>query len=255
MTQTFNKAITRIPCKEFPNGLTGSDLGPPDLELALNQHLAYRNALSELGLELLELDSDVAHPDSTFVEDTAVVTPEVAVITRPGADSRLGEIESISTVLESLRPIERIVPDGRVDGGDVLQADDTFYIGISARTDSEGASQLSDILNAHGYDCHTVRIEGCLHLKSAVNYLGNNTMLVDDRYQDLSFLNRYKLVTVPEEESYAANSLLVNGVVLVPAGFPRTLRNIQNAGVEILILDTSEFMKMDGGLSCLSLRF
>ncbi|MBU8920296.1 MAG: hypothetical protein KOO63_00400 [Bacteroidales bacterium] len=255
MAQSFTRAITRRPCKEFRNGLTLSGLGTPDLKLALNQHIAYQNALVDLGLEVLALDPDIDHPDSTFVEDTAVVTPEVAVITRPGADSRLREAENISPVLERFIPVERILPDGRIDGGDVLQADDIFYIGLSDRTNAEGASQLSDILGTHGYECHSVKVDGCLHLKSAVNYLGDGTMIVDERFADLPFLNKYRMITVSDGEYYAANSLLVNGTVLVPAGFPKTSKSIAKAGLDILILEMSEFMKMDGGLSCLSLRF
>ncbi|MCK4537421.1 MAG: hypothetical protein KAV42_01360 [Candidatus Krumholzibacteria bacterium] len=255
MPPSFSKAITRPPCEEFRNGLTSAEWGPPDLELALTQHFAYKKALFDLDLEVHDLDPDSDHPDSTFVEDTAVVTPEVAVIMRPGADSRLQEAENISPVLERFRPVERIIPDGRIDGGDVLQADDIFYIGLSDRTDVEGASQLSSILETHGYHCHTVRIEGCLHLKSAVNYLGNDIMIVDERYGNLPFLDKYRLVIVPCGESYAANSLLVNGIVLVPTGFPETSENIEKAGLDILMLEMSEFMKMDGGLSCLSLRF
>ena len=199
------------------------------------------------------------YPDSVFVEDTAIVEPEFAVITRPGALSRRGETQSMLPTLEKhFEQIFIIEADGTLDGGDICKLDGIYFLGISERTNPEGAQQLAEILARFGYHSRMIDIRGMagvLHLKSAVNYLGDDTLLLDPRMADHPDFKDHKHLVVPIEEAYAANSLRINEVVLLPAGFPRTLDLLNQAGFDTRILDSSEYRKMDGGLSCLSLRW
>ena len=255
----FSNAITRQPAESFPEGISSANLGKADITLALKQHADYVKALQHAGLEVSVLPPSHAYPDSVFVEDAAVVIPDFAVISRPGADSRRGEIDELQPILvERFDKLYHINAPGTLDGGDICQIDHHFLIGISERTNPEGASQLAEILNQHGYGSESIDIRsqpGILHLKSAVNYLGDETLLVDIRMADHPALKEYTRFVVPLAEAYAANCLLVNQVVLVPDGFPRTLELIQSTGFKAVVLQVSEYQKMDGGLSCLSLRW
>ena len=255
----FTRAIVRTPSVNFADGLTSVDLGKPNYELALEQHAAYCRALEECGLSLTRLTADERYPDSTFVEDAAVLTERGAVITRPGAASRLGEIEDIRNVLLDHYPrVFEIGEPGTLDGGDVCEAGGKFIIGVSQRTNEHGAAQLAAFLNEFGYDSTLIDIRGLsniLHLKSGLAYLGGNRMLVIDELKKLTQLSDYEAVDVDSAEAYAANCLSVNEQILVAAGFPLLERRLRNLGYKTVALDMSEFEKMDGGLSCLSLRF
>ena len=255
----FSKAIVRPPSENFADGLTSVDLGVPDLEKALAQHRAYCDALRRCGVELIELDPDTRFPDSTFVEDTAILTDRCAVITRPGAESRTGEIDTMAETLSKYYDkLDRIERPGTIDGGDVCQADDHFLIGISERTNEEGARQLSGYLEAAGFLSDQVLIrgvDGILHLKSGISYLGDKRMLVTEAFSGAKELEGYEIVMVPEGEEYPANCLCVNDSVLFAAGFPKLKAKLEAFGYRIVELEMSEFQKMDGGLSCLSLRF
>lgn len=253
------KAIVRPPSVTFADGLTSVDLGKPDYQLALQQHEAYCRALENCGLSLTRLAADDRYPDSTFVEDTAVLTRRGAVLTRPGAGSRLGEIEEIERVLRQIYPqLQAITEPGTVDGGDVCEAGDRFFIGISHRTNEEGARQLAGILAGFGYASTLIDIRGLsniLHLKSGLAYLGGSRLLAIRELKQLKQLCDYEITDVPNAEEYAANCLAVNNRILVAAGFPALERELRELGYETVALDMSEFQKMDGGLSCLSLRF
>jgi dimethylargininase len=255
----FSHAIVRPPASTFANGLTMAELGVPDLELALEQHARYCEALVELGCELTVLPPDPAFPDSTFVEDTAVLTPRCAVIARPGAPSRAGEVAAIGTVLEELfGRVERIEPPGTLDGGDVCAAGEQVFIGVSERTNEAGARQLARILAADGFACSTVDIRAfpwLLHLKGGLAWLGGRDLAVVEVLAAEPAVRGWRLLRVPESEELAANCVRVNERVLVPAGFPGTVELLERAGHRTLALDMSEFEKQDGGLSCLSLRF
>ena len=252
----FLQAIARKPAKNFAQGLTTTvSAKPPQYELLLAQHKTYIETLKSCGLEVTLLDPLPDYPDAYFVEDTAVVTPDVAVITNPGAEARKGEAESMVPVLAEFRKIEHIRAPGTVDGGDVLQVDNHFFIGLSERTNKEGAGQLGRILENYGNTWATVEVGAGLHFKSSVNYVGKNTLLVTADFTDHKQLSGYDKIVVAKAEAYAANTLLVNGHLLTPAGFPGTRQKLEVLGFEIIELETSEVRKMDGGLTCMSIRF
>ena len=255
----FTRAIVRPPGSRFASGLTTVDLGKPDFAKALQQHERYCDALKSCGLSLLSLPSDDHYPDSTFVEDTAVLTERCAVVTFPGADSRRGEIESIRTVLpQFFTELQMIEPPGRVDGGDICEAGEHFFIGLSNRTNEEGAKQLAEILWRYRYTSEFVdvrNIKSILHLKSGLSYIGRNRLVVIDEVRSQSEFKGYELVQVDKTEEYAANCVEINNKLLLAAGYPALARRLEELGYELIELEMSEFRKMDGGLSCLSLRF
>lgn len=252
----FKNTIVKTPGESYINGLTTSDLGTPILEKALEQHDAYIEALKKCGTEVTVLPSNNEFPDSTFVEDTAVLTPNFAVISNPGALSRNGEIHEMEPAIKSFyKNIYYIKAPGTLDGGDILQIEDHFYIGISARTNNEGAQQLKVILEMENYKATIVQLEKFFHLKTGIAYLGNQTIVAAGEFIDHPDFNSYKKIVVPPEEEYAANCIQVNDYVIIPAGYPITKQKINQAGYQTIELEMSEFRKLDGGLSCLSLRF
>ena len=252
----FSNAMVRIPCPAIINGLTSVSLGHPVYKSAMQQHAGYVEALQNIGLNVIILEKDDQHPDSTFIEDVALCTADFAVITNPGAESRRGEISGIRQVLQEFYDkIEEITSPGTLEAGDVMMTGNHFFIGISSRTNTYGAEQLINILEKYGMTGTTITLKKMLHLKSGVSYLENNNILVCGELTICKDLERFNRIIVDPDESYAANSLWINGKVLVPAGFPSTRRKIEMAGYSTIVLDVSEFRKVDGGLSCLSLRF
>jgi len=255
----FKHAIVRTPGMNFAQGLTSVDLGIPRYDQVVAQHARYCEALMACGLAITTLEADLDHPDSTFVEDTAVLTARCAVLTRPGAQTREGEVAAIRPVLRSFFPVTmEIETPGTVDGGDICEAEDHFFLGLSLRTNEEGARQLAAHLAGVGYPSTVVDVRGMssiLHLKSGVSFIGNNTLVVMEEMAGWEAFAGYELIRVVSEESYAANCVRVNDRVLVAAGYPRLTAELTVRGFNPLELDMSEFRKMDGGLSCLSLRF
>jgi dimethylargininase len=252
----FRNAIVCTPCPAVIDGITSSGLGKPVYALALEQHAKYVDTLRLLGLNVRVLPKKELCPDSTFIEDTAICTSSCAIITSPALPSRQGEITGMREVLgEFYNSIEEILFPATLEAGDVLMAGNHFYIGISSRTNSGGVNQLIKILNKYNLTGSKVSLDKMLHLKSGVSYLENNNMLVSGEFVKNKVFENYNRITVDEDESYAANSLWINGIVLVPDGFPKTRIKIENAGYETISLNVSEFRKIDGGLSCLSLRF
>ena len=255
----LTKAIVRKPCRNFASGETSVDLGKPDYELALQQHEAYCRALESCGLDLIRLPADDRYPDSTFVEDTAILTSKGAVIMRPGAPSRLGEVDHIErTLREYYSDPGRIETPGTVDGGDICEAGSHFFIGLSRRTNEEGAAQLARILDSLGYSSSLIDIRGLsniLHLKSGIAWTGDNRLVVIEALSRRKEISTYELVHVNSFEEYAANCLFINSRVLLAAGFPGLKGQLEALGYPTSVLEMSEFQKMDGGLSCLSLRF
>jgi dimethylargininase len=255
----FKHAIVRLPAPNFADGLTTVDLGIPQFDEVLRQHESYCHALRKCGLQITVLDAELEYPDSTFVEDTAVITPGGAILTRPGAPSRQGEVAAIRPALSKYYPdLREIIVPGTLDGGDICEADEHFFLGVSNRSNEEGTRQLAAYLASHGYASSVIDVLGMttiLHLKSGISYVGDNTMVVmEEMAEDPSF-SSYNLIKVSPEESYAANCVRVNDRVLIAGGYPLLEAALIEHGFDPLLLDMSEFQKMDGGLSCLSLRF
>lgn len=246
------------PGPNFHLGETTQDR-PPDYHKALLQHEEYCEALKRSGLSLICLPSNTLYPDSTFVEDTAVIFGDRAVLCRPGAPSRRGEVRSIAGCLGSFFSTIRFIEHpGTLDGGDVCQAERHFFIGLSQRTNEDGARQLAHMLTECDYTSSLVDIramEGLLHLKSGLAYLGGNRMVVIDNLAEHPEFKDFTLLRVPAGEEYAANCLRVNNYVLIPSGFLQFQDLLEADGCQTITVEMSEFRQMDGGLSCLSLRF
>lgn len=255
----FKNVIVKRPCRAMVEGITSApELGKPDFELALKQHDAYIEALKSCGVEVTVLPANEAYPDSCFVEDTAVITRKCAIISNPGAGSRNGEIEEMIPTIKTFftdDKIEYIKNPGTLDGGDVMMVGDHFYVGRSARTNEEGIRQFIEILEKYGLSGSEVTLEHVLHLKTGVNYIENKNLLVAGEFLTKEEFKDFNHILIPEDESYAANCIWVNDKVIVPANFPTVLERVKAAGCETITVDTSEYRKLDGGLSCLSLRF
>lgn len=256
---TFSRAIVCPPADSYADGLTTGALGAPNVGVAREQHAAYVAALEAAGVLITTLPADNNYPDSTFVEDTAIVTAKGAILCQPGAESRAGEVLTMHAALVLMlgRDVDTITGSGTVDGGDICQAGNHFFIGLSARTNEEGADQLALWLRGRGYSSSTVNLRTdptLLHLKSGLVWLGGNQMLAVASLAMHAALSAYDVITVSAEEAYAANCVRVNNVLLVPAGYPVITEKLGAMGQRVVPLEMSEFQKMDGGLSCLSIR-
>jgi dimethylargininase len=256
---TFRRAIVRNPAANFANGLTTIDLGAPDLKTVLTQHALYCEALEKCGLCLTRLPSAEAFPDSAFVEDVAVLRAKRAILTNPGAPSRKGEVALMrDTLAKEYDLLDQIADPGTLDGGDICELDDHVLIGVSLRTNHEGAQQLAKWLKTQGVTSAFIDIRqtpGILHLKSGISYVGNNRIVVIEALAGLPELRNFELIVTDPSEDYAANLIRVNDYVLIASGFPKLQAKLESLGYSVLPIDMSEYQKMDGGLSCLSLRF
>ena len=249
-------AIVRLPGKSIVSGLSSSEQPVPVYEKALEQHHQYVAALKKCGLRVHTLDAIEAYPDSTFVEDVAVLTPHCAILTNPGAESRKGEVAAINQALEQhFQKIEQIDPPGILEGGDVMQVGSHYYIGLSDRTNISGAQQLISILAKYGMTGSTIPVHAFLHLKTGMTYVGKNTLLAVGNFITHTGLKSFNLLPIPPEEKGAANCVAINAKIMMPADFPQTRKLLDQLGSEIIEVDISEFAKIDGGLTCLSLRF
>ncbi|WP_434051359.1 MAG: arginine deiminase family protein [Roseibium sp.] len=257
LSHRFTHAITRTPSNSVSNGIRAVDSGDPDAEKFREEHGLYVEALQESGLTVDVLPPLEDFPDSCFVEDPAFCLPEGAIRLRPGTTSREGEGTAIKPALETR--FERVVDlpgHGCVDGGDVLMLDDVILIGLSARTDRAGADAFAGVLAEWGYEAEVCETpDGVLHFKTACSTLGDDVILATKVMADSGFFGNRKTVVVADGEDYAANVIRVNDVVLVPEGYPQTLAAIEAVGFQTVLLPTHEARKIDGGLSCLSLRF
>lgn len=255
----FKNCIVRKPCKALVSGITsGLYPGTPDYELACKQHEHYIQCLKQCGVQVEVLPPLEEYPDSVFVEDPAVVTRSCAIITNPGAASRNGEKKEILSAIQKFYPEDKIhfiTGEGHLEGGDVMMVGDHFYVGRSARTNEDGIRQFAAILAQYGMTCSEVTLEEVLHLKTGVNYIENNNMLVSGEFVTKPEFETYNKILIPAGEEYAANCIWINGNVIVPEGYPGVAKLVEEAGYHVILCDTSEFRKLDGGLSCMSLRF
>jgi dimethylargininase len=253
---SYTRAIVRTPGRSVVNGVTTADLGKPEYHKALDQHEKYVEALQSCGLEVKVIPADEDYPDSTFVEDCAVLTENCAIIGKLGVNSRKGEEATVEEVLrKNFSNVAKIREPGTLEGGDVLRVGNHFYIGITRRTNVDGAEQLISILADLGYTASMVPVTRALHLKTGVAYLGgNNIVLAGELVSNPAFAD-LKAIVLDGGESYAANCIRVNDYVLVPAGYRKSRGKIEDVGYSVIEIDVSEFRKIDGGVSCLSLRY
>lgn len=252
----FTQAIVRRPARSMVAGLTEANLGLPDYDLAVKQHQKYIETLQFCGLNVTILDPEEDYPDSVFIEDVAVLTADCAVITRPGAPSRAGEIAGMEPILQPFfKRIEKIEAPGTLEGGDVMQIGKNLYIGLSHRTNREGADQLTDIVSAFGMTTTVVAVKDFLHLKTGITSYGEGCFVAAGEFVGNRDIVAEQVIAVPEDEKPAANCLKINGKLIMPAGYEATAAVLTAAGEEIIPVDISEFTKLDGGLTCLSLRF
>ena len=252
----FSKAVVRRPGRSIVFGLSESSVKQPVYEKALEQHDHYVRTLQESGLESIILEASEEFPDSTFIEDVAVLTPECAIIAAPGAKSRAGEVLEIRTTLTGFFScIEQITSPGTLEGGDVMQIGNHYYIGLSGRTNREGARQLITILEKYGLAGSVIPVSNFLHLKTGVTWVGNNTLVADSRFTTPLDFKNFNIIQIAAGEEGAANCIRVGDKVIIPAGFPKTKKRLCGAGFVVVEVDISEFAKIDGGLTCLSLRF
>lgn len=256
MTLHFENIIVRTPGKSISNGLTTSNLGTPDPDLAKNQHNNYIKALESCGCQVNIEPECEQYPDSCFVEDPVLCTTKGAIFLSPGAETRRGEVAEIKNIVKQLYGDNIITIDdsGSVEGGDIMMVGNHYYIGLSNRTNRLGASAVIKALENWGLTGSVVELRDLFHLKTGVTYLENNTLLACEEVISMPEFNNFNIIKVDSDESYAANCIWVNGKVIMPKGYPKTKTKVIEHGYSVIEVDTSEFRKVDGGISCLSLR-
>jgi dimethylargininase len=249
-------AITRAVSSRIAQcELTHLERIPIDYQAAVRQHAGYEACLEGLGYRVTQLPSADSLPDSVFIEDTAIVLDEAAVITRPGAASRRDETASVAQTLALYRPLLVIEAPGTLDGGDVLRLGKTLYVGLSQRSSSEGIEQLRRLVQPYGYTVQAVSLTGCLHLKSAVTQIAGDMLLVNSNWVDPGLFGHWRLVEVDPAEPFAANALLLEGDLVYPAAYSRSAARLEQAGLRLHRVDVSELAKAEGGVTCCSLLF
>lgn len=228
---------------------------PIDVSRARHQHEQYRSALRALGLDVVSLPEEPDLPDSVFVEDAAIVLDEVAVLTRPGADSRKPEVDLVARALEPYRPLLRVSAPAMLDGGDVLVVGKKIFVGQTLRSNSASVEQLTALLKPFGYEVKGVPVTGCLHLKSGVSQVAQDTLLINPAWVDKSYFEGFRFIEVDPSEPAAANALMVEGTLIYPAAFGRTRTRLETAGRPIVPVEADELSKAEGGVTCCSLIF
>ncbi len=253
----FTHAVTRAPAPSIVRGLRAVDTGTPDLGRMQQDHADYIAALRATGAEVIELAPLADYPDSVFVEDTALCLPEGAVIMRPGAPSRAGEPAKMAPVLRTLYgEVLEIAGPGTIEGGDILVTEREILVGRSARTDAAGIAELAGLVARWGYRLREVAVPaGVLHFKTDCSLLDAGTILATPRLAASGCFDGYRVIHTAEGEEAAANTIRFNDLVLMPAGFPKTAARLAEAGYAVREIGNSECAKLDGGMSCLSLRF
>lgn len=249
-------ALTHVPSPNIDQGeRTHVERVPIDFPRAQLQHEAYRRLLEECGCRVRLLDVNRDHPDSVFIEDTAVVVEEVAVLASMGAAARRAEPARIEPVLREYREVRRLQPPATLEGGDVLRVGRTLLVGVTGRTNAAGIEALASLLHPFGYRVQAVRLRDCLHLKSACTALPDGRLLANPAWLDPEALHDFEIVPIPEEEPCAANVLLVHDTVVMDAAYPQTAARLRELGFDVRTVDLSEFAKAEGAVTCLSLLF
>ncbi|RJP54951.1 MAG: dimethylargininase [Anaerolineaceae bacterium] len=247
-------AVTRKVSPRFDEcEITHIERAPIDIETARAQHREYVKTLAQLGCQVIELPEEPDLPDSVFVEDTAFILPEVAVITRPGADSRKPETESIIKALSPHSPLLHVTEPATLDGGDVLTLGKHIFIGQSTRSNEHAVRQVNDMLKRYGYTATGVALKDCLHLKSAVTRVDDKTLLINKNWVDASHFDGFDLIEVDASEPYAANCLPVKGHIIYPTAFPKTRRRLEEKGFSVVNVELGELAKAEGAVTCCSL--
>jgi dimethylargininase len=247
-------AITRDVSPRFNEcEITHIDRAPIDVDIARAQHREYVNVLAEIGCQIVELPAEADLPDSVFVEDTAFILDEVAVITRPGADSRKPETDSIIRILSPHRALIHVTEPATVDGGDVLVLGKNIYVGISTRSNNAAIRQLQESLDVYGYKVSSVEMHDCLHLKTAVTKVDENTLLINPNWVDNFHFKDFDWIIVDPSEPFAANCLPVNGHIIYPTSFPKTRAKLESRGYKIKAVTVDELAKAEGAVTCCSL--
>jgi len=254
---TFTHAITRKPSKSIINGLRAVDTGAPSFETFQQHHADYIKALRSTGANVTELEALEEYPDSVFIEDDALCLPKGAVIMRPGAPSRLGEVNEIIQPLQELYgDVEHIKGPGFIEGGDILTTESEILVGLSARTNLAGVEELANITSKWGYKLRIVETPAdVLHFKTDCSLLDENTILSTERLNASGCFAGYDVITTAEGEEACANSIRFNELVIMPDGFPKTAEKLVKKGYKVHFIGNTEAAKLDGGMSCLSLRF
>lgn len=226
-----------------------------DLARARAQHREYEQALADAGCRVERLPSSPDMPDSVFVEDIAIAFDELAIVTRPGAESRRNEVPGVASALEPHRRLHFIVPPATLDGGDVLVAGRRVFVGRSSRTNADAITQVRNILAPHGYTVCAAMVRGCLHLKSAVTAVADDVLLMNPEWIARDAFNGFHIVEIDAAEPMAANALLVKDVVIYPSAFPRTAERLARRGLNVRTVDASELAKAEGAVTCCSVIF
>ena len=253
---TMRIAITREVSPSLADcQLTHVARTPIDIARAQAQHRAYQRLLASLGCKVLTLDAEAAMPDAVFVEDVAIVLDEIALMTRTGAESRRGEAASVAALLARYRPLVHMEPPATLDGGDVLRVGRTLYVGRSGRSNEAGRAQLEQAVAGFGYRVVPVAMRDCLHLKSALTAVRDDTLLLQPRWAEASAFSGFRIIEVDPDEEHAANILRIGETVVMPANFLRTAQRLRDIGIEVATVDVSELQKAEGATTCCSLVF
>ena len=246
ITRTVSATIGR--CE-----LTHAERMPIDVERAREQHRAYESSLASLGCEVLRIPENDRYPDAVFIEDTAIVLDELAILTRPGAESRRGEVDAVAVVLRGYRTVASIDEPATLDGGDVLQLDRVLYVGRSLRTTSRGIDNLRELVAPHGYRVEAVTVDGCLHLKSAVTRVSGDALLMNRAWLPGHPFGEWRIIDIDPSEPAAANALRIGDRVVFPEELTRTRRRLEGDGIDVRPVPASELAKAEGGVTCCSL--
>ena len=246
ITRAVSESINR--CE-----LTHAPRTPIDVTRARDQHRAYEACLTSLGCEIRQIPEDDRYPDAVFIEDTAIVLDELAILTRPGAESRRGEVDAVAEVLGRYRMLGRIDAPGTLDGGDVLQLDGVLYVGRTPRTNARGIDHLRELVAPHGYRVEAVSVDGCLHLKSAVTRVSSDALLMNRDWVSPAQFNKWRIIDVDPSEPAAANALRIGDSVVFPEELARTRRRLEGEGIDVHPVPASELALAEGGVTCCSL--